>query len=485
MEFSLYGMATDFCIMSALIFAAQLLRKKVKWLQNYYIPSPLVAGGIGLLLGPQVGGLIPWTTGADSYAYLLTCILFAGIFLGRKGKSRRGENCPQRGGAGGPFPQKTMGGGKFLRFIAQVGDTFFVNTASEILCFGIALSLGGTLLLLLFPGVFPELSLLLPSGFAGGHGYAAAIGGALNELLGREDGVYIGQAFATLGLLTGLLGGLACINYAARRGATRFVKEASLLPEECRTGLLPEEKRMSMGRETIHPMSMDPQTWHTALLLMAFGAGYGVSLLLNKVLPQLNFPLMCLTMLAGLVLQKILDVTGYAEYVDKRVIDRASGCITDYLVAFGVATIRLSVVQEFWQPIIVLCVIGVVWPLVIVFFVGRKLFHNFWFERSIFIFGYLTGIVAVGITLLRSVDPHMKSGTLDDFGFAYTIQSVIEIFLVALIPTAAVTFGCLPAGLALDAVGIILLLASWKLCGSYGGAMNELREGEAEVIREE
>lgn len=466
MEFSLYGLAADFCIMSALMFAAQLLRKRVKWLQNHYIPSPLVAGVIGLLLGPQLAGLIPWTAGADSYAYLLTCILFAGIFLGRR----------SGGGSAGPG---------LSGFIKRVGDTFFVNTASEILCFGLALSLGGALLAALFPGVFPELSLLLPAGFAGGHGYAAAIGGSLNELLGREDAVYIGQAFATLGLLTGLLGGLVCINYAARRGATRFVKEASLLPEECRTGLLPEEKRTPMGQQTIHPMSMDPQTWHTALLLLAFGMGYGVSLLLNRLLPRLNFPLMCLTMLAGLVLQTFLGATGYAEYVDKRVIDRAGGCITDYLVAFGVATIRLSVVAEYWQPIALLCVLGVAWPLAIVFVVGRKLFHNFWFERSIFIFGYLTGIVAVGITLLRSVDPHMKSGTLDDFGFAYTVQSVIEVFLVALIPMAAVAFGCLPAGLVLDAAGIALLLICWKLCGSYGGAMNELREGEAEIIREE
>lgn len=39
--------------------------------------------------------------------------------------------------------------------------------------------------------------------------------------------------------------------------------------------------------------------------------------------------------------------------------------------------------------------------LLIVSFGGKTLFRNFWFERSVFIFGHLVGIVAVGITLLR------------------------------------------------------------------------------------
>ena len=49
--------------------------------------------------------------------------------------------------------------------------------------------------------------------------------------MGREDGVVIGQTFATIGLLTGLFGGIACINYATRKGATRLVDKAESLPQ--------------------------------------------------------------------------------------------------------------------------------------------------------------------------------------------------------------------------------------------------------------
>ena len=104
--------------------------------------------------------------------------------------------------------------------------------------------------------------------------------------------------------------------------------------------------------------------------------------------------------------------------------------VTDYLVGFGVASISITVVMEFVGPILLLCVLGTLTSLTLVFFVGRKLFHNFWFERSIFVFGWTTGVVAIGVTLLRIVDPEAKSGTLNDYGtcLLYTSDKTTIIF---------------------------------------------------------
>lgn len=156
--------------------------------------------------------------------------------------------------------------------------------------------------------------------------------------------------------------------------------------------------------------------------------------------------------------------------------------MTDYLVGFGIATIKVSVVLEFLAPIGLMCLIGIIWAVFMVFFIGRKLFHNFWFERSIFIFGYITGVVAIGVTLLRIVDPEMKSGTLDDFGTAYTLQSVIELFLVMLVPIFVVSVGSIVTGAFLMLIGIgLLFVCRWRY-GSYSGSMDELREGERELM---
>ena len=145
--------------------------------------------------------------------------------------------------------------------------------------------------------------------------------------------------------------------------------------------------------------------------------------------------------------------------VDKRVIDRIGSMITDYLVAFGICSISITVVQNYVLPIFVLCILGTIWPLIMVFVCGKKLFRNYWFERSIFIFGWCTGVVAIGVTLLRIVDPEMKTGTLDDYGTAYTFISIIEVFIVSLTPQLTVSLGWGIVGTVEFLIGLSLLFA--------------------------
>ncbi len=458
MEFDAYALMTDFAFMSLLLVIAQFMRAKIKFLQSFYIPASVLAGIMGLLLGPQVLGVIPWSGKIGSYAYLLICIVFGGLYLGKKEKT------------------------SVKKVFKSVGDTFCMNMATEFICFGSALLIGGLIIRFCFPDVFEQFALLLPAGYCGGHGYASTIGTALNTLLGRDDCVQIGQTFATLGLLTGLFGGIACINFAARRGATRFIKKAGELPEDCRTGIVPAGKRNSMGEETINPMSMDPLAWHICLILIATLGGYLFYNWYKQYLPKIEIPVMCLTMIAGVLLQKLLNHTPFRDSVDKKVVGRVGSMLTDYLVGFGVASISLTVVQSYIGPLLVMCVLGTVWPLLMVFVVGKKLFRNFWFERSIFIFGWCTGVVAIGVTLLRICDPNMKSETLDNYGTAYTVISVIEVFLVALTPQLAVSLGCTPVGVIELLIGIGLLFACARFFGVYKHKMNEMRDGEAEII---
>ena len=441
MEYTAYSFVMDFAFMSVLLLIAQLLRSKLRFLQMFYIPSSVVAGLFGLILGPQVLGVIPWSGKIGSYAYLLVCILFAGIYIGKKEKVS---------------PRKIF---------REVGDTFCMNMATEFICFGSALTVGVLSLKVLFSNVFSEFALLLPSGFCGGHGYASTIGTALNTLLGRDDCVQLGQTFATIGLLTGLFVGILLINIAARNGATRFITEASKLPEECRTGIEPIDNRKSMGDMTINPMSMDPLAFHLALILTATVVGYSFYNWYKGYLPNIEIPVMCLTMIAGVILQKVIDFSPFRNSVDKKVIDRIGSTVTDYLVGFGVASISITVVQTYIGPIVLLALLGVIWPLIMVFVIGRRLFHDSWFEKSIFIFGWCTGVVAIGVTLLRICDPEMKSKALDDYGTAYTLISIIEVFIVALTPQFAVSIGCTITGVIELIIGVGLLFTCARAFG--------------------
>ena len=68
MDYTPYSFLIDFCFMSLLLFFAQFLRSKIRFLQAFYIPSSLLAGILGLILGPQALNIIPWSPKIGSYA---------------------------------------------------------------------------------------------------------------------------------------------------------------------------------------------------------------------------------------------------------------------------------------------------------------------------------------------------------------------------------------------------------------------------------
>ena len=323
---------------------------------------------------------------------------------------------------------------------------------------------------------------MLPAGFVGGHGYAAAIGGSLNQLMGWDEAVTIGQTFATIGLLSGVFGGLIMINWATRAKATKLIKSISELPDSMRTGLIPENEQQSMGKETISPMSLDPLTWHLLLVLIATAGGYYGVNFFSKIFPSVSMPMMSLSMLTGVLLQFILNTIGLGKYVDKRVITRIGSSVTDYLVAFGVATIRISIVVKYATPIVILTVLGIAWGAFLVLVVGRKLFRNFWFERSIFMYGWTTGVVAMGVTLLRIVDPEFRSQTLEDYGSAYVFISIIELFLVSILPIYVANGHVIISGIVLMALCIGLWVITAIKYGVNKGKVSDMRPGEKEAI---
>ena len=222
--------------------------------------------------------------------------------------------------------------------------------------------------------------------------------------------------------------------------------------------------------------------WHLALTLLATLCGYKFYDWYKAFLPNIELPVMCLTMLFGVLIQTFLNHTKFKDSVDEHVEGRIGSLVTDYLVGFGVASISITVVIEFAMPILLLCLLGLAISLALVFIIGRKLFHNFWFERSIFVFGWTSGVVAIGVTLLRIVDPDAKRGTLSDYGYAYTLQSVIEVFIIAITPIAAVAWGCIPVGIVMTIVSLVLFGICGKTYGVHNEAMDELRKGEKEII---
>lgn len=453
-----YQMLMDFAIMSILLFFAQLLRAKVGLVQKFLLPSSLLAGFMGLFLGHQFLNVLPFSKSCGSYPYMLVVFLFASLFIGNKS------------------------GGSFKQTMNEVGDTFLINAAVYFGQYGVALVLGGAILAVLYPKVPEAFCVLMPGGFIGGHGAAAAFGGAFKELAKWDEALPIAQTFATIGLLAGVIIGVICINIATVKGWTRFIKTVAKLPEGMRTGMNPENEREPIGKATVNTMCLDSLTWHLMLVLIATCGGYYITNWLQGMFPKLSIPMFSVSMLCGVVLQGILNKIGFNRYVDKEIISHIGSSATDYLVAFGIATIRISVVMKYLMPIVILTVIGIVFCLSYLFVVSRKLFRNFWFERGIFIYGWSTGVVAIGVTLLRIVDPEYRSKTLEDYGMAYVFLSFIEIGLIAILPTLIVDGFSMMSGIVCLIVSVVILGICAKKYGVFNGEGSTLRSGEAEAI---
>lgn len=468
--FGPYEMLMDFGLMSFILLISHLIRSKVKLLQFIYMPSSLIAGFIALFCGWQFLDILPFavrengTPYISSYPYLLVVVLFATLFLGKD------ENAPKI---------------KFSKLIQNTGDTFFYNLGSEFFQFGMAILFGLFVLTPLFPDLNQGFGIMLPAGFVGGHGYATAIGKTFQNY-GWEEALTVGYTSATVGLLCGLIGGMILINIATRKGWTRLVKDIASLPESMLTGFVPEKERVSMGKETVNPIALDPFTWHFALTMAAFALGYYVYNFTKSMMPgKYEIPMMCLSMLAGVVIQKILDGMRLGHYVDKHVINRIGSWVTDYLVAFGVASIQISVVVKYATPMVMLFTFGLILCMGYFLLFARKVFHNFWFERGIFVYGWNTGVVAIGVTLLRVVDPGFKTKTLEDYGLAYVFISFFEIAIVSIVPSLIANGVILPPGLLLVGGFIACIVLTRMLSGWHAKVpMTELREGEAEIIAE-
>lgn len=423
----------DLCFMSVLLFIGKIMRAKIKFLQRLYVPAALIAGLLGLFCGKFFLNIIPFSSEISSYSGILIVVLFATMFLGNKKKS------------------------SFKTMLQEVGDTFLVNGATEIVQFGFFILVGVVLLPLIFSGINKNFGLLLPAGFVGGHGTAAAIGGFFMEN-GWDDATSIAQTFATIGLVGGILLGVLYINIGARKGYTKIIKSVNELPEDMLTGLVPEDKRTDVGANTVYSLSIDSLSWHLALVLVSVGMAYLINKGLKIILPQVSFPVYAIALICGVLLNFILKLLKFDDYVDKKIINHIGSSATDYLVAFGVASINIKIVIQYWVPIVVLAILGFVFVSLILFVISPRFFHNYWFERGIYIFGLSTGVMATGVILLRVTDPEFKSGVLEDFGFAWIFLSIMDMLLVSFSPLLLQNGYGLIYGLALVLLAVLLLV---------------------------
>lgn len=430
--FTSWTLFVDVGIISALLLLGKLMRVKLRPVQKLFIPPCLIAGFLALAFGPNGLGWLPLSDQTGTYAGILIAFIFGCL----------------------PFTSASPKGES-----KQIGVMWSYSQAGMLLQWGLGGLLGILILNKIWP-LNPGFGITMPTGFCGGHGSAAAIGQAFSQM-GYDDILTLAMTAATVGIVAAVIIGLIIVKWGTRKGHTAFLSSYNDLPAELRTGVLPDGQRLSLGQSVFSSISIDSLTFNLAIVAMIAAGGYGVSRLIAHFLPGSELPVFSCAFIVGILAKYIFDRTRVSNYISRPAVGHLSGVFTDYLVAFGIASIKLSVVVEYIVPLAILLGVGLVATLGYVVWMSRLMMRDYWFEKAIFTWGWYTGTMAMGIALLRVVDPEMKSRCLDNYALAYLFIAPVEIALITFAPIAFLNGYGLHFALLCVVGGLLALLISY------------------------
>ncbi len=440
-----------FCLLSLLLIIGKGLRSFIPVLRFLYLPSSVIGGLVGLCIISIFPNLIPpdWLSAIRTLPGFLINIVFAALFLG--------EITPK------------------LKKI--------INIAFPQFCFGqmtawgqyvVGLGITGLLLIPLF-SVSDGFGNLLEIGFEGGHGTVGGMSSAFTQFH-WSDGIALGYTLATIGMILGIVIGIVLINWASKKGHLSHIRKTETGNSQESLGVYTPKNSPNAGKQTVFSDSIDSLAWHIALIGLAICLGWGLleglialeTAITHKTPEECffrSFPLFPLCMIGGIILQKISEKVKLEHLIDHGQMKRLSGASLDFLVVSAVMTIRLDVVSANWLPLLILIIVGSLWSIFMVVWVGPRLFKEAWFERSIAEFGQSMGVTATGLLLLRTVDPEAKTVAPEAFGYKQLLHEPIMGggLWTALAFTLVFTCGLWTVWIICLGIFLLWCLIAWKL----------------------
>ncbi len=440
-------MVFAFLIVVVLLIVGFVLRVTLKPLQWIFVPASIVGGTVGLLAVQATGTSDSQVVNElKSWPGFLIAVVFAGMFLDRRGK---------------PL-------GSSLRTAAREGIVVWIIVLGQT-----ALGLWCTCLLIQpFYDVPNSFGMLIETGFAGGHGTAAAMK-AVYASVGLESGGDLGMFMATIGLVFSVLSGVFYVNLALRLGWVPRAERGQLI-----TGL--EDRRhprqIALGR--VRPEVLDPLVFQALILSAAFGIGWvmreGVirathslstrSEAANSSEPQLasnnsdddrrvaqplpavadeaqavremlkskatlvatiaDFPLFIYTLFGGFIVRQLMTAFRIDDLIDTLSMQRLSAAAMEILIVSAIASLQIEAVASVVSPLMILIVAAFAWTGFCLLHVAHQLLpEEYWFELGILNYGMSTGTTATGFTLLKMIDRDLDSGAAEDYALAAPLSS--------------------------------------------------------------
>ena len=227
-NFTPWSLFCDAGVIFGLLLIGKLCRAKIKAIQSLFIPPSLIAGVLALAFGPNGLGWLPLSNNLGTYSAILIAVVFAAL----------------------PLASPAM---KMKEIGSKLGPMWAYSQFGMFFQWAVIGILGILILTPLFK--VPEFfGIMCPVGFYGGHGTAAAMASEFGEGC-EEVARSLGMTTATVGVVLGVIFGVLLIKIATKKHQTSYVTDFAELPNELRSGLVPEEKRDVLGKATVSSIS--------------------------------------------------------------------------------------------------------------------------------------------------------------------------------------------------------------------------------------
>ncbi len=447
------------------IVVGVVLRATVPFLRKNLVPASVIGGVIGLIV--MQTGLISNATAGDfsSIAGTLWSFSFANMGLtlasAKKSKSVGKRSLKER-----------MADSQFSG-ICGMGFFWVLPYALTGLLGYFTLELIGG-----FFGMPSVHGLQVPFALAQGPGQSVTYG-TMMENGGVVDAVQVGVTFAAAGFLIAFLVGVPWVRKGIQKGLAPYAGEMN---DSMLNGTYKPEEQPYYGKETMHSGNVDTLAFHFSLVGIAWVIGQALCTLCGK-LPGfvgeiLSGFLYLYAMLAAYILRAIIMKLGLDKYLDRGTQVRISGFCIDMMVTSAFMAISLSVIGKWIVPILAVLFTTSLFTYVTTRYFGERFGGKHGFERTVAIWGCLTGTNATGQALCRMVDPNRKTSVMEELGPINAINvPACYVVMPAIIAFAAneLSFGVLVAAL----VGTALVfLLGMLVTGTWGKKTYDYKKGE-------
>lgn len=423
-----WALFLDLGVISIALLMATAIRANFKFFQEFLIPNSLTAGFLLIIFynyaAPHVGMS---DIGLGAIVYHLLSISFIAMSL-------RKPTFKKKKGSRGVF-------GTSITIISQYSLQ----------------SLVGLLLTFFFistfiKDLFPSFGFFMPLGFALGPGQAYAIGEGWVSM-GFEGAPDVGLTFAAIGYMFAAFAGVYLINLGVRKGWIDNTQIEEVKARRQRSGVVGREEELRCGSKlTTESEAIDAASYNMAVVLMVYFLAFlllkGLGMLLalagnlgNDLAVNLWGISFVFAAMVALVVKAVMTKMGVEHALDNGALTRITGNSVDIMVAAAVGAISLTVVAQYWLPILIVAVIGGTITFFTVLWLASRIFDDFKFHRALIIFGACTGTMPTGLALLRVIDPDFETPVATDYMYssAITFFLVIPFILAINLPAYSVT----------------------------------------------